>query len=159
MTPAVPCPKCGGGSTLNPRCYVCGGSGEASWTSGGRAADPAPRLRLVDELRGHRLVPPPARHSDPETSHAAAASITKQKQTDAQKRVLILLDAGPAHDYALLDRYNAHRGPRGWPPITRSGLQTRRCELVRMRLVEDSGERVTLDTGRRAIVWRRKGDA
>jgi hypothetical protein len=97
---------------------------------------------------------PRARATDPETSHAAAASIAPKRQRATQLAVLELLrKAGPLHDYALIARYDEARIGHGWPPQTRSGLQTRRHELVTAGLVRDSGERILLETGRRAILW------
>jgi hypothetical protein len=37
--------------------------------------------------------------------------------------------------------------------VTESGVRSRRAELVQAGLVRDTGERVKLATGRRAIVW------
>jgi hypothetical protein len=98
---------------------------------------------------------PRARRTDPETSHEAAASIAPPKQRATQAAVLDLFQRhGPMHDYRMIDAYSLERAGLGWPPQTRSGLQTRRHELVTAGLLEDSGERVRLETGRRAIVWR-----
>ena len=87
-----------------------------------------------------------ARTTDPETSHAAAASV---KVRESQKTVLTLLkQVGPATDDELLEV-----AIRQQLPITPSGLRTRRCELVQMGLAMDTGERKRKQTGRMAIVW------
>ena len=42
----------------------------------------------------------------------------------------------------------------GWPwPVSPSGLRSRLAELVRAGWVHDTGERATMSTGRRAIIW------
>lgn len=94
---------------------------------------------------------PRARREDPETSHEAAGSV--RNLTAVQSAILMILRAaGPGTDeeiaraYLSLDR----------PPCSPSGLRSRRAELVRLGKVEDSGERVKLETGRNAIVWRLK---
>jgi len=86
-----------------------------------------------------------ARSTDPATSHEAARSVKVRK---SQELVLGLLKMGPATDEVLLNRAIA-RGVA----ISPSGLRTRRCELVDMSMVVDSGVRVTTGTGRKAIVW------
>jgi len=86
-----------------------------------------------------------ARSTDPATSHAAAKSV---KVRESQTKVLGLLKIGAATDEELSNRAMAH-GIR----ISPSGLRTRRCELVDLGLVVDSGVRVTTGTGRKAIVW------
>jgi len=89
-----------------------------------------------------------ARATDPLTSHEAAASVGDVRES--QRMVLMMLNAvGPGTDEALVE----HAGKVGYP-ISPSGLRTRRSELVRLGLVEDSGERERLASGRRAIVWR-----
>lgn len=96
----------------------------------------------------------PARHTDPETSHDAAASLREERVRRSQQHVLTLLRReGPLTDSAISELY-----PRYYPnPTDRqspSGLRTRRAELVDQGLVEDSGERATLPSGRKSIVWR-----
>jgi hypothetical protein len=93
-----------------------------------------------------------ARSTDPETSHEAAASIGSDKIRVSQQIVLDLLRVhGPMHDRTLADVYAmlAHL-----PPQSESGLRTRRSELVARGLVVDSGERVVLPSGRKAIIWK-----
>lgn len=87
-----------------------------------------------------------ARLTDPDTSHAAAASVNVRH---SQQQVLALLREGPATDHALADR--AYR--RG-VTISPSGLRSRRSELVDAGLVEDTGLRERLPSGRHAAVWR-----
>lgn len=99
---------------------------------------------LLDDATAH------ARRDDPETSHAAAASLTSQRLRQSQREVLLAMRAlGPCSDTTLLDRYPgfglSHQSP--------SGLRTRRAELVARGLVVDSGKRERLPTGRMAIVW------
>lgn len=91
-----------------------------------------------------------ARNTDPLTSHEAAASVTTIRKS--QEFVLGLLRArGPSTDEELWNFYV----PRRPDPvrISPSGMRTRRSELVKRGLVKDTGERRTMSTGRRAIVW------
>lgn len=93
---------------------------------------------------------PRARASDPQTSHAAAASVTEL--TEKQQAVLaVIQEYGPmTHEY-LVYRYH------GWtrlPFQTDSGIRTRCKELVRLGQVVDTGERREISTGRKTIVWR-----
>ena len=93
-----------------------------------------------------------ARRTDPETSHAAAASMTSDKL--AAQRALVydaLKRHGPMTDTDILRTVQLYFDKRHESP---SGLRTRRSELVRMGLVEDTGGRMRLDSGRKAIVWR-----
>ena len=89
-----------------------------------------------------------ARRSDPETSHEAANSLPSDRLRASQDAVLAFLRRqGPMIDTVLVDTYNGevHQSP--------SGLRTRRSELVTRGLVQDTGVRVRLATGRNAIVW------
>lgn len=88
-----------------------------------------------------------ARATDPETSHEAAASVEDVRES--QRMVHQMLDGlGPQTDEVLV----SHAGMIGLP-ISPSGVRSRRAELVRLGLVEDSGKRERLASGRRAIVW------
>jgi hypothetical protein len=91
-----------------------------------------------------------ARDTDPETSHAAAASLSSEKIRESQALVLGLLRAdGPMTDetlVAVVEERELRLSP--------SGARTRRKELVDLGLVEDSGGRVRTGSGRAAIVWR-----
>jgi hypothetical protein len=88
-----------------------------------------------------------ARRTDPETSHAAARSITNLRES--QRDVLYMfLTYGEMTDVDLCalakDRCISQ---------SRSGLRTRRRELVDGGYLVDTGKRRKLDTGRMAIVW------
>lgn len=92
-----------------------------------------------------------ARRSDPETSHAAAASLSVDRLREQQRYVLMLLEIwGPSTDVQLA---RFHATDSDAPRMSPSGLRTRRAELVRMGKVRDTGGRVVLPTGRKAIVW------
>jgi hypothetical protein len=90
------------------------------------------------------------RKGDPETSLAAAESVTKI--TVKQTAVLMMLrESGPATDEEISRRYVG--GGLLLTPQSESGLRTRRSELVRRGLVRNSGERRRLVSGRMATVW------
>lgn len=102
-----------------------------------------------------------ARHTDPETSHEAAASITLGHLRTSQRAVLGILTDHAKDGRGLTDEalgriyYQRHRRtPDEYPMQSPSGLRTRRAELVAVGLVEDSGETVRLASGRKAVVWR-----
>ncbi len=95
---------------------------------------------------------PVARVDDPETSWQAARSVGGV--TEKRAAVLMLLRdltkfEGGATDALMLWAYRA----RNYPPQSDSGLRTRRSELVALGLVQDTGERTRLPSGRQAIVW------
>jgi hypothetical protein len=90
-----------------------------------------------------------ARTTDPETSHEAAASVTDLRKR--QNHVLQCLKVfGPFSLEGLVTAYKFH----GYIQQSDSGIRTRCSELVRMGLVEDSGQRARTASGRQAIVWR-----
>lgn len=88
-----------------------------------------------------------ARKTDPTTSHMAAASV--QDITATQEYILKALKR-PATDVDLVERYNNLKTA---PRASESGIRSRRAELVALGLVKDSGLRVVLASGRKAIVW------
>ena len=90
-----------------------------------------------------------ARTTDPQTSHEAAASIEK---TNLTQFYIWLALKRPATDVELLERY---RNDRNAPQASDSGIRSRRSELVEAGMVEDSGLRQKLPSGRNAIVWKR----
>lgn len=100
-------------------------------------------------LRGPVAV---ARRDDREASKAAAASLSSEAITAAQKHVLeILKHYGPQTDEDIL-RFN-HAGFMDYGRLSPSGARTRRCELERKGLVYDTGRRVRTKTGRMHTVW------
>jgi hypothetical protein len=92
------------------------------------------------------------RKTDPQTSVEAAASVKDLPTT--QERVLKIFQVrGPMNDEALADiwEYLVRHGK--YPLISDSGLRSRRAELVARGLLEDSGRRVKMRSGRNSIVW------
>ncbi len=84
------------------------------------------------------------RKTDPETSLAAAASVTEL--TKKQELVLsVLRELGPMTDEQIAEQWVR--------PFSESGLRTRRSELVRRGLVRWTGEHRKLRSGRMARVW------
>lgn len=95
-----------------------------------------------------------ARTSDPDTSHAAAASIERHGLRAAQLAVLACLrERGAMTDEMLAHHYEKMWRHRDWPQQRPSGLRTRRSELAAVGLVFDSEHRVKLASGRYGIVW------
>ena len=91
------------------------------------------------------------RSGDPDTSREAAESVKMRKN---QKEVYEALALGPATDQQLTARIW-----QGGSVQSPSGIRTRRSELVMLGYVKDSGERRTLASGRKAIVWEVTGEA
>ena len=92
-------------------------------------------------------IEPKARSSDPDTSHDAADSVAKVAET--QHAILAMLQQfGPATDQDIFLRL-AEAGFRVAP----SGARTRRKELQDMGLVEWSGVKRKLRSGRQSRVW------
>ena len=92
---------------------------------------------------------PAARSTDPETSHAAAASITDLRER--QQAVLqTLKEYRSLTDEELVLFYDQTE----YPPQSPSGLRTRRSELVRKGLVEFTGDKRPLESGRLGRVWK-----
>jgi hypothetical protein len=83
-----------------------------------------------------------------ETSLEAARMI-RVAAPSIRQRVLDILLTGEKTDHELADQYRAQYGE-----VRGSTVRTRRSELAQLGIVEDSGRRVRLDSGRRAIVWR-----
>lgn len=98
---------------------------------------------------------PYARITDPQTSHQAAASVSKV--TTTQAAILKLLTGFPMTDEDLVNYYNQQirmgADERDFPQASESGIRSRRADLVKMGFVRDSGLRQKLSTGRSAIIW------
>lgn len=93
-----------------------------------------------------------SRTSDPDTSQAAALAVTRM--TSKRLAVLRLFElSGEMTDEQLLDRYRSRSRSRGWPEQSESGLRTRRCELIRMGQLQDTGRTRRMTTGRMAKIW------
>ena len=94
---------------------------------------------------------PHARTTDPQTSHEAADSV--QNLTETQEYILKAL-VRPRTDVDIVEIY---RNFKYAPRASESGIRSRRAELVAAGLIEDSGERRKLPSGRNAIVWKLAG--
>lgn len=86
-----------------------------------------------------------ARGSDPITSHAAADSVDKIRESQAHI-LSIIKGHGPITDNEIFARLEMKLSP--------SGARTRRDELVRRGLVADSGSKERLESGRFSILWK-----
>lgn len=96
---------------------------------------------------------PRARSSDPETSHAAAASVRNISATQAT--ILEIFNVyGPMSDDELVALYQwmSELG-EAVPQASESGIRTRRSELVEAHEVMDLDQVRTLESGRKAIIW------
>ena len=95
-----------------------------------------------------------ARHTDPETSKAAAASVSEERITWTQGFILALYrEFGPLTDTALRQNYETLVAAGLAPMVSESGLRTRRNELTKKYRVIDTRARERLDSGRAPIVW------
>jgi hypothetical protein len=86
--------------------------------------------------------------TDPGTSFQAASSV--ENVTTTQGFILRVLRKKALCDVDLINAYRAYKTA---PVASESGIRSRRAELVEQGLVEDSGRRVKLASGRNAIVW------
>lgn len=71
---------------------------------------------------------------------------------DAVLSVLRLI--GPSTDERLCNHYSVMGGHNGLPTLAMAEVRGWRKELERAGLVEDTGERDTLPSGRPSIRWR-----
>lgn len=112
----------------------------------------SPTLFDVDE-RGRAVIPEPrARMTDRGTSHAAAKSV--RNQTATHDRIVDVLERyGPATDEEIAAYYGNLAELFDWPPVSPSGLRSRRAELVDLGVVVDTGERGRTRAGRACTVW------
>lgn len=95
-----------------------------------------------------------ARSADPDTSHAAAASLTSDAIRRSQQAVLrVLRDRGPMTDTSLVNEYEVQAWKGAAPKQSPSGIRTRRKELVEMGFVQAAGKKELLDSGRYAHTW------
>jgi hypothetical protein len=94
-----------------------------------------------------------ARRTDPETSWQAAQSVTGicQSQWLIWR---ILIHTGPMIDEEIVPLVGSEHLRLFGKPISPSGVRSRRAELVRLGLVEFSGEWKKMTTGRKGRVWR-----
>ena len=142
---------------------------KVDWIHRGRGplpvpAAPPPDGFIIHRPSGKRTAPQErarARATDPSTSHAAAAKIVDL--TNRQAVVLSILRYqldGEATDEELCEQYQSlateydvESALGSLPPQSRSGIRTRRRELVDRGLVLDTGRKRTLPSGNKGIVW------
>lgn len=95
---------------------------------------------------------PKARKTDPWTSKEAAARLDNLNK--AQQEVLDLFkEHGP-----MIDQEMVNRAVNQGVSQSRSGLRTRRKELVRKDVLRDSGDTRETRSGNPAIVWEMRDD-
>ena len=120
---------------------------------------PLPRQQLAQvPIPSRPLSYAVSRRTDPATSREAAASVVDPSK-GTYRRILSLLRTfrDGLTDEQLLDEWTCNAAVipfDAWPPISPSGLRSRRNELTRRGLIVDSGERAKTRAGRRSIVWR-----
>lgn len=95
---------------------------------------------------------PHARITDPETSHEAAKSVSKLK--DTYDTILTAFGTlGPMNDEQLIKLWRVGVHELGWRSASESGIRSRRSELVAQGKLRDSGKRQKMQSGRMSIVW------
>lgn len=94
---------------------------------------------------------PKSRWNNPPTSRAAAQSISLDRVTQTQERILTVFKFhGPLSDEQLEEHFEDY-----WPnSASPQGVRSRRGELVRMGKIIDSGRRSTTKYGRSCVIWR-----
>jgi hypothetical protein len=90
------------------------------------------------------------RTTDPTTSHNAGKSVTGLAET--YRLILSALDKGGQNDEGLIKLW---RQNEGWKLVSDSGIRSRRSELTAQGIVQDSGKRIKMASGRMSIVWER----
>lgn len=95
-----------------------------------------------------------ARTTDPDTSHDAAETVTHVAVMRARVYGLYLTHPEGLTDEQLLAVYSAQHGGSLRSLEARSSPRKRRSDLAQQGLLEDSGERRRLTSGRRGVVWR-----
>lgn len=88
-----------------------------------------------------------ARKTDPQTSHAAAASV---KDISLTKHYILKCLVRARTDVELIEAYGKLKNA---PRASESGIRSRRAELVREGYVVPTGLEVQLESGRYAKVW------
>jgi hypothetical protein len=127
------------------RCLFCGGNGDEPGhrqRCDGRQGQVEAQLARAENF---------ARATDPETSHAAARSVTEDTITELQRAIdRVIRDAfpRPLSDEAI----RAHLSAQGILS-TPSGCRTRRSELLHAGYIVDSGQRGWTMSGRKTILW------
>lgn len=93
-----------------------------------------------------------ARITDPITSKEAAASVSHI--TEKMQLIVDILKTGAKDDTEIAKQYDwlvlVGKAPMSSP----SGLRTFRANLVKMKIVEESGQYSKTPSGRRSIIWR-----
>jgi hypothetical protein len=92
-----------------------------------------------------------ARDSDPDTSHAAAASVSVTKLEQ------LCIDMLRAHGNLTTFEATEHAIAAGWSELTRDSLSPRFTTLRRKGLVYDTGQKRRREGGKASIVWALSG--
>lgn len=93
-----------------------------------------------------------ARNTDPQTSHDAADRV--RGVNAVQSTILMILwQRGPLTDPQIAEYYNQRVADGTATKHSKSGLRTRRKELVEMGKVSPAAWKEKLSSGRYATVW------
>lgn len=113
----------------------------------------ATRKREVD-TSAHDEARTRARALDPDTSHAAARSVSTTMSTRRADVLRVFAEIAPCTQTKLVEVYTERMGGRGGViGQADSGIRSRLKELC-PKYVVDSMERETLASGRKAAVWK-----
>lgn len=93
-----------------------------------------------------------ARNTDPETSHAAAASV--RDLYGVKQGIADILNWRALTDEQLVTAYQNAQVEFEYPEATPQSIRSRRAEMVRDGFVEWSGDKEQLKSGRWARVWK-----
>lgn len=94
-----------------------------------------------------------AHTSDPDTSHIAAAALSKEERSQVKAAILELLSVREHTVPQLTQLYRNMRAIKGWPDVKLDSIAKRCSELVVAERVVDTGKRVDGLYGRPVAVW------
>jgi hypothetical protein len=100
--------------------------------------------------------PPPkarARHTDPDTSHAAAKSVGPLTANQTAVMQVLRLLGRPVTDEDLVSEYQKRYKGLKLPQQSESGIRSRRNELDKRHGKLEQGDKQKISTGRMARTW------
>lgn len=92
-------------------------------------------------------MPARARHTDPDTSHAAAATVGELTERQEAVITVFKMEARFLLDEELVAAYRSWQGSMGLPSQTDSGIRSRRSEIFNERSLLEQGDKRRMTTG------------